>query len=130
MTEKYIDKSQGTTASSQRDDICYHHFSLTFPTEELASRFKDVRFVLVAGCEHRAASMATYLHEHLLTKVEREQLTGPRSRFTLFKVGSVLISNHGMGPASMSIALHELLLMCQQAAVIKLITMIRFGTCE
>lgn len=119
----------------ERDDIGYHHYSLTFDPSQIGSKFRDVRFVLVAGCEFRAENQALYLAEHTFNgsagpKEELERLTKPKSRFVLFKLGPVLISNHGMGPASMSIALHELFLMCQQAGVIKQITLIRFGTCK
>lgn len=122
---------------AKRDDICYHHFSLTFEPGQVSERFRDVRFVLVAGCPQRAQSQAVYLQEHLfnglhsgIERRELERLTGPTSRFALFKVGPVLISNHGMGAASMSIALHELFLMCMEAKVLDKITMIRFGTCK
>lgn len=119
----------------KRDDICYHHFSLTFDPNEVPSRFKDVEFVLVAGCDRRAEAHANYLLEHLfngqrLGKEKLEKLTTESSRFSLFKVGPVLLANHGMGPASMSIALHELFLMCQQAQTIDRITLLRFGTCK
>lgn len=117
------------------EDINYHHFSLTFDPIEVNKRFSDVRFVLVAGCHFRTEAQANYLSEQLfngqnLEECELEKLTQLRSRFTLFKVGPVLISDHGMGPASMSIAIHELLLMCQTADVIDKITIIRFGTCK
>lgn len=123
------------------DEINYHHFSLTFDKREIGQRFRDVRFVLVAGCARRAHAQADYLAARLhltrtsddadQTKPEVVQvLSKPTSRFALFKVGPVLVANHGMGPASMSIALHELLLMCKQADIISRITLVRFGTCK
>ena len=113
----------------------YHHYSLIFDPDEITHLFKDVRFLLVAGCSQRAKSMGSYLVEKLfdgieLSKHQLKQLTKPDSRFTLFKLGPVLLSNHGMGCASMSIALHELFLMCQQANILNLITLLRFGTCK
>lgn len=118
------------------DDISYHHFSLTFDPKDVASKLKDVRFILVAGCGQRAEAQAHYLAERLFNGVgdiprhPLQQLTKPQSRFTLFKVGPVLLSSHGMGSASMSIALHELFLMCRVAKILDLITLIRFGTCK
>lgn len=117
-----------------KDDICYHHFSLVFDGREVETKFNNIRFVLVAGCARRADRQAKFLAENLfngfaLEKYEFEKLTNETSRFSLFKVGPVLISEHGMGPASMSIAMHELLLMCQVAKVIDKVTFIRFGTC-
>jgi len=113
----------------------YHHYSLTFDSNQLAQRLKDVRFLLVAGCWRRAQAQAEYLAERTFNGVELaaqkvELLTEASSRFTLFKVGPVLLSDHGMGAASMSIALHELFCMCGQAKVMDRITLIRFGTCE
>lgn len=117
------------------EEINYHHFTLTFNPTEVAQRFKDVRFLLVAGCSQRVEAQAHYLAERLfngvsLAKHKLEQLTMSKSRFKLFKLGPCLLSNHGMGAASMSIAIHELFLMCQQAEVINLVTVLRFGTCE
>lgn len=117
------------------EEIDYHHYSLTFNHKEVKQRFKDVRFVLVAGDSQRVEAQAHYLSEKLFNgvtaiKYQLEQLTKSRSRFTLYKLGPCLLSNHGMGAASMSIAIHELFLMCQQAQVINLITVLRFGTCK
>lgn len=117
------------------DEVSYHHYSLTFDPSELPNRLRDIRFVLVAGCSHRAEALGHYLAEKLFDGVkfprhQLEQWTRSRSRFSLFKLGPVLLSNHGMGCASMSIALHELFLMCQQAKIMDLITVLRFGTCK
>lgn len=118
----------------QLEDICYHHYSLTFDPNEIKRKFSDVRFLLIAGCANRVDAQAKFLVKHLFNgekqeKLEADKLTRPNSRFTLFKIGPVLVSNHGMGSASMSIAMHELFIMCQQANVIDKITLIRFGTC-
>lgn len=126
---------QEDTNCKMPEDTNYHHYSLTFKPDEVRHRFKDVRFVLVAGCSQRVEAQAYYLADRLFTGVTAapyplERLTKSRSRFTLFKLGPCLLSNHGMGSASMSIAMHELFLMCQQAGVIGLITVLRFGTCE
>lgn len=129
-------KTGKSKAQDKRDDVCYHHFTLTFDPSEIASRFNDVRFVLVAGCARRAEAHAKYLVENLhlnsfkQTPAELLLLTKESSRFSLFKYGPVLLANHGMGPASMSIALHELFLMCQEAQTIDKITLLRFGTCK
>lgn len=122
-------------AEEAETEVRYHHFSLTFEPREVASRLSDVRFLLVAGCWRRAQAQANYLAERLfngrdLEALQAERLTSDTSRFSLFKVGPVLVSDHGMGAASMSIALHELFLMCRQAGVMPSLTVIRFGTCK
>lgn len=125
-----------TDAKQKLDEISFHHYSLILGTEEVIEKIKDVTFILVAGDVYRAEAQANYLSEKVSfwsdtqPQHELEKLTHPKSRFTLFKIGPVLISNHGMGPASMSIALHELLLMSKQAGILKNITIIRFGTCK
>lgn len=116
------------------DDISFHHFSLTFNPKEVGTRLKEVRFLLVAGCAFRVEAQANYLADHLfngilLSQRRVERLTKPHSRFALFKIGPVLLSNHGIGSASMSIAMHELFLMCRLAQSIEHLTVIRFGTC-
>lgn len=121
--------------TNPKTHINYHHFSLNFDLNEVSHRFRDVRFVLVAGCQFRIESQANYLVERLFNGLDFkehrvERLTLEKTRFTLIKVGPVLLSNHGIGAASMSIALHEVFLMCKQANVIEKITVIRFGTCE
>lgn len=119
----------------RQEEICYHHYSLTFDPSEIQKRFSDVRFVLIAGCVNRVEAQASYLAENLfngsvLGRFSCDRLTKASSRFALFQVGPVLVSNHGIGAASMSIAMHELILMCQQADVAHKITLIRFGTCK
>lgn len=131
-----MNSSVTARASNEREIITnYHHFSLTFDPREVIHRLGDVRFVLVAGCHFRTEAQADYLVKRLfngqnLPKLQLERLTKSRSRFNLIKVGPVLISDHGMGPASMSIAMHELFLMCREADVINKIVVIRFGTCK
>ena len=117
------------------ETINYHHFSFNFDPKEVEQRFRDVRIVLVAGCSRRVEAQAHFLEERLFngsdhTKYQLELLTKSHSRFTLFKLAPCLLSNHGMGCASMSIALHELFLMCRVAKVLNLTTVIRFGTCK
>lgn len=119
----------------QEDKTCFPHFSFNFDAKDVANRFKDVRFVLIAGCANRVEAQAIYLGRKLFNGVELEQrswsrLTSSGSRFTLFKIGPVLICDHGIGAPSMLIAVHELVLMCRQAGVEGLITILRFGTCK
>lgn len=121
----------------EHDSHLYHHYSLTFDPSEVSSRFADVRLVFVAGCALRAEAQARYLADNLisgnpssLAAYKLERLTKHESRFILFKLGPVLVSNHGMGGASLSIALHELFKMCRRADVLKRIILIRFGTCK
>lgn len=121
-----------------KDGICYHHYSFTFDSEQVGQRIADVRVVLIAGSGARALAQAEYLAERLETGAKRnqesqlyelEQLTKQTSRFVLYKVGPVLVGDHGMGGASLTITLHELFLMCKEANILNKIALIRFGTC-
>lgn len=123
--------------ADEEDEICYHHYSFTFDTSQLNKRFNGVRIILIGGCPHRAARQARYLEASLskggpvsVGSYPCELLTKPTSRFVLYQVGPVLVGNHGMGAPSMSIAIHELLLMCRRAGVLEQIYLIRFGTCK
>lgn len=109
-----------------------HHYSLSLEQWRLAELLKEVRFVLVAGSATRVEAQALYLCDQQVFGLgcQLERLTSAESRFRLLKVGRCLLSDHGMGAASMSIALHELFLMCRHAGVLDKITLIRFGTCK
>lgn len=120
--------------TDQKEDqpLWLHHFSLNLEQNKLIEKLKDVRLVLIAGCWRRALAQAEFLVEKLAPndKYKLEYLTHDITRFKLFKVGPVLLADHGMGGPSMSIAVHELLLMCKEANVLRRIRLIRFGTCK
>lgn len=110
-----------------------HHYKFTFSLKQLAERLRDVRFVLLAGCKSRASAFSDYLSCHLTSsekKHDSECLVESYSRLTLFKVGPVLVGDHGMGSPSLLIALHEIFLMCKFANTLSQIVVIRFGTCK
>lgn len=127
---------------NELEEICYHHYSFNFDKNLIPTQFLQIKVILVAGCKLRAELQAQYLADHLenpnklresnqSSRLYRlELLTKPTSRFALYRVGPVLIGDHGMGGASMSIAIHELMLMCKQAKILDQITLIRFGTCK
>lgn len=118
------------------EDVRLHHFSLTFETHEIKDRLsKKIKFLFICGCPRRARNFVQHLQDctfdglHLdLENVEK--LTKDESRFDLYKIGPVLVANHGMGSPSMSIAMHELLLLIQLAGSLDDVTVIRFGTCK
>lgn len=117
-------------------NFSYHHYSLTFSTHQICDKLKDVKIVLLTDCSRRADAQLDYLSKKLfnyergLPVYKPEKLTGTKSRFSLSKIGPVLVSDCGLGRASVSIALHELFLMCKQSGIIEDIKLIRFGTCE
>ena len=117
------------------EDINLHHFTLKYDKEEIEDQFNRIEFIFIAGCHRRAHNLAKYLTKSTFNgwffdHQEPEKLTLDNSRFDLYRVGSVLVANHGMGSASMSIALHELFLISNIAGILNKITVIRFGTCK
>lgn len=127
-------KPRNIMSDKNDEDVCYHHFALLYSDEQLKDKLSDVLFVLIAGSSSRAEAHSNYLEQLDLFKNNNwklERLTNiSGSRYNLFKVGPVLLANHGIGSASMSVALFEILLMCRAAGRLNKITVIRFGTCK
>ena len=108
-----------------------HHFSLNFDLEAKRKSLEGIRFVLIAGCSRRAENLAIHLSNNCFNgEISEEKLTREFSRFDLFRVGPVLVANHGMGSPSMSIAVHELCLLCKELGLLKKVVLLRFGTCK
>lgn len=117
------------------EDIFLHHFMLKYDNQEIEEQFNKIEFIFIAGCHRRVHDLAKYLTQSTFNGCffdhqEPEKLTLENSRFDLYRVGPVLVGNHGMGSASMSIALHELFLISKIAGILNKITVIRFGTCK
>nr|XP_002128532.1 uridine phosphorylase 2 [Ciona intestinalis] len=91
--------------------------------DNLQQRFGDVKYVCLGGKNKRMENFANLLYRDLgypdnsevddasKPKEERKlvDITGSAGRYSMFKVGPVLSANHGIGPASLSVVLHELL---------------------
>ena len=95
------------------DDYLYH-LGLNPKEDDLQRFFSDVRFVCMGGSvgrmEEFAQSCAKELGEHESVAIPygmAPSAIGKTDRYSMFKVGPVLISSHGMGQPSMSILLHE-----------------------
>ena len=92
-----------------------YHIGLNPSQQDLKTLFGDVRFVCLGGSVNRMAefaeTVADELGEHESISVPfgmRPSPIGKTDRYSMFKVGPVLISSHGMGQPSMSILLHEI----------------------
>lgn len=91
---------------SLEKDTLYH---LGYTTnDDLKALFGDVKFVCMGGSASRMESMAELLHKELSVSGKPENIS-KTDRFVMFKVGPVLVANHGMGMPSLSILLHELI---------------------
>ena len=90
------------------------HFPSRATRDDLQRFFHDVKFVCMGGSVGRMAEFAQTVADELgeLESVAipygmRPSAIGKTDRYSMFKVGPVLISSHGMGQPSMSILLHE-----------------------
>ena len=91
-----------------------YHLGLNPAEDDLQRFFHDIKFVCMGGSvgrmEEFAQSVADELGEHESISIPygmRPSAIGKTDRYSMFKVGPVLISSHGMGQPSMSILLHE-----------------------
>eukprot|EP00008_Paramoeba_atlantica_P005387 CAMPEP_0201488146 /NCGR_PEP_ID=MMETSP0151_2-20130828/17240_1 /ASSEMBLY_ACC=CAM_ASM_000257 /TAXON_ID=200890 /ORGANISM="Paramoeba atlantica, Strain 621/1 / CCAP 1560/9" /LENGTH=328 /DNA_ID=CAMNT_0047873379 /DNA_START=27 /DNA_END=1013 /DNA_ORIENTATION=- len=111
-------------------DILYH-LGLDNKSYDLQEMFSDVKFVCMGGSAKRMEIFANLCVKHgLAGKMPVGQTLcpiGKTERYSLFKVGPVLSVNHGMGMASMSILLHELVKLLYYAKATNFI-FIRIGT--
>lgn len=89
-----------------------YHLGLTAGDKK---QFSDVRFLCMGGTPGRMETFAQRVHDTFssaglfdLSAGSKVQPIGKQDRFSIFKVGPVLISSHGMGMPSFSILLHEM----------------------
>ena len=83
-------------------------------TKDDAPAFSDVKFFCTGGSAHRMGEFAQVVADELSASGLADVPFGLRptpiaktDRFSTYKVGPVLMSNHGMGMPSVSILLHE-----------------------
>lgn len=101
-----------THIREMHSDVLYH-IGLTCSQDEkqqIIDLFGDVKFFITGGSAERMSNFAKTIASEL--KIQTPfgyALTpiGSTSRYTVYKVGPVLIANHGMGMPSVSILLHE-----------------------
>jgi uridine phosphorylase len=110
-----------------------YHIGLTCSDEEkqlIANIFGDVQFFVAGGSADRMTIFARAVAESLQIKSPFGYALAPigsTSRYTLFKVGPVLVANHGMGMPSVSILLHEVTKLLEYAGADDVVY-IRMGT--
>ncbi|KAF0715568.1 Aste57867_3316 [Aphanomyces stellatus] len=123
---------QNANITPEATDVLYH-LGLSYSEAnraEIASIFGNVKFFICGGSADR---MKTFAHK----LAEKLQITTPfgyniapigsTSRYVIFKVGPVLIANHGMGMPSTSILLHEVTKLLEHAGAHNAVY-IRMGT--
>jgi len=98
-------KTQNKNLQELPDDYLYH-LGLSKSDKDL---FSDVQFFCAGGSASRMGAFATQVAEELdiLPYGMSPTTIGKTDRFSIYKVGPVLICSHGMGQASFSILMHE-----------------------
>ncbi|KDO23518.1 uridine phosphorylase [Saprolegnia parasitica CBS 223.65] len=113
-------------------DVLYH-LGLSYSEaerDEFRAIFGDIKFFVCGGSADRMKTFALKLAETLGIKAPfgySLSHIGSTSRYTTYKVGPVLIANHGMGMPSISILLHEVTKLLEYAGAHDAIY-IRMGT--
>lgn len=117
----------------EMDSDVLFHIGLTCSQEErqqVANTFGDVKFFITGGNAERMANFAHSVAKELGIATPYGYALSPigsTSRYTLYKVGPVLVANHGIGMPSISILLHEVTKLLEYAGAHGAIY-IRMGT--
>ncbi|KAG6604532.1 uridine phosphorylase [Phytophthora cinnamomi] len=123
---------QNSHIREMHSDVLFH-IGLTCSQEErqqVAATFGDVKFFITGGSAERMTNFAHAVAKELgIATPYGYKLSpiGSTSRYTLFKVGPVLVANHGIGMPSISILLHEVTKLLEYAGAHGA-TYIRMGT--
>ncbi|CAH0480497.1 unnamed protein product [Peronospora belbahrii] len=113
--------------------MCKFHIGLTCSPKErekVITTFGDVKFFITGGSAERMISFAHSVAMALNIAPPYGYALSPigsTSRYALYKVGPVLVANHGIGMPSISILLHEVTKLLEYAGAYD-ITYIRMGT--
>ncbi|ESO96561.1 hypothetical protein LOTGIDRAFT_115853 [Lottia gigantea] len=110
------------------DDYLYH-LDLETSKLDFKKEFNDVKFVCIGGSPTRMLKFAKFMSKQLTGNIEepRNYAKGT-DRYCLYKAGPVLIANHGIGTASLSVVLNELFKLLFYAQCSNVI-FLRLGTC-
>ena len=112
----------GNKLLESMDGDFLYHLGLS-SDQDLERMFGDVRFFCCGGSAQRMGEFAQTVADELgntdgayhVPFGLKPSTSGKTDRYSMFKVGPVLISSHGMGMPSMSILLHEVTKMLHYA---------------
>nr|XP_039267724.1 uridine phosphorylase 2-like [Styela clava] len=119
------------------NDHLYHIGLLQ--TDDLETRFHDIKYVCMGGKADRMKEFAEYMYVKLgkPENCEFETVNGTKvlrdvgksaGRYSFFKVGPVVSVSHGIGTASLSVVLHEVLKLLYYAKCKNDVEFFRVGT--
>lgn len=123
-----------------KNDHLYHLGILT--SDDLEQRFGDIKFVCLGGKQSRMKDFADYLFEklrqpqnsHFEKAVDESggktlrNISKCAGRYSMYKVGDVLLVSHGIGTASLSVVLNEVFKLLHYAGCQNDVKFIRIGT--
>ncbi|XP_071826040.1 uridine phosphorylase 2-like [Apostichopus japonicus] len=110
--------------SDLKEDILFHLGPNTRDPKNI-QKFRDTKFVIIGGTPSRMKLYAEKLSD--LFKEEVLDFTSG-DRYAFFKVGPVVTVSHGVGLASVSVVLHEIIKLLYHAQC-EDVALIRTGTC-
>lgn len=94
------------------EDVLYH-FALSTKDHDFKEMFGDVKFVCVGGSPRRMGHFANFIMKELKYQLPAGQaltnIAKATDRYALYKIGPVLAASHGIGNASFSVMMHELI---------------------
>ena len=133
LRRRWLSTPSNPLLAELEDDYLYH-LGLGTATHDLAELFSDVKYFCCGGSANRMHAFAEKVADELggtsaatVPFGLRPAPIGKTDRFSMFKVGPVLMSSHGMGQPSFSILLHEVTKMLSYAGA-KDVTYFRLGT--
>ncbi|RLN31962.1 hypothetical protein BBO99_00003979 [Phytophthora kernoviae] len=131
-TQDTMTHVQNSHIRDMTSDVLFH-IGLQCSTEErqqIIDTFGDVKFFVTGGSAERMTHFAHAIAKELGISTPYGYALNPigsTSRYTLYKVGPVLVANHGIGMPSISILLHEVTKLLDYAKASNA-TYIRMGT--
>lgn len=111
-----------------------YHFDIDSASTNLKEKFGDVKYVVMGGPDERMTSFAMSLYRRLRDVIDipanaaTHDLAKKGGRYCMYKVGPVLVCNHGAGLGSLSILMHEMIKLLNYAEATNVCIM-RMGSC-
>lgn len=108
----------------------FHHLGFASDNATILDLFHNIKFVCMSGSQGRVKNFAKYLNKELGYNISEEDLLDNlclTDRYVMYKVGPILVANHGMGVPSLRIILNEIMKVLHYANATD-VTFFRIGT--
>uniref|UniRef100_A0A0B7B6Z0 Nucleoside phosphorylase domain-containing protein n=2 Tax=Arion vulgaris TaxID=1028688 RepID=A0A0B7B6Z0_9EUPU len=115
---------------NMKSDFLFH-LEIPLNDPEILAKFQNVKFVCVGGTANRMQKLALHLAQEIKFETTGDvsfEYSFENERYSGFKVGPIFCVSHGIGTSSLSVMLHEVFKLLEQAKACD-VTLIRIGTC-